>query len=255
MKNIATEILSKENWFEHWFDTSFYHKLYANRDEEEAKAFVDELILYLQPGSNACMLDLGCGNGRHSKHLAAKGFYVIGIDLAASSIREAKKFRQHSLHFYTQDMRERFGTNVFDYIFNFFTSFGYFKDAEDDNKVIENMSTALKPGGTLVMDYINTKYAAENLKASGEKEIDGIVYSITRWCDETHFYKKIVIEETLFGKPLEYVEQVKKFSVSDFECMFKQHQLQLKKVFGDYSLNEYDENESPRMILIAEKCK
>ena len=87
---IATK--AKSAWFEKWFDSSFYQKLYANRDEKEASGFVNELLSELQPPPYSRMLDLGCGNGRYSKWLASKGFDVTGIDLAASSIRDAKKY-------------------------------------------------------------------------------------------------------------------------------------------------------------------
>jgi trans-aconitate methyltransferase len=60
----------KAHWFKEWFDTSFYHQLYANRDENEAAAFVDNLIDELQPAEHSVMLDLGCGAGRHAKKLA-----------------------------------------------------------------------------------------------------------------------------------------------------------------------------------------
>jgi len=46
---------------------------------------------------------------------------------------------------------------------------------------------------------------------------------------------------------------MKKFSADDFDFMFYQHGLQLQQVFGDYELNEYDKEASPRVILIATK--
>lgn len=199
------------------------------------------------------MLDLGCGNGRHSKRLALKGFNVTGMDLAASSIREAKKAERPGLRFYRQDMRTAFGESAFDYVFSFFTSFGYFTDLRDDNKVTENISKALKTGGTFVLDYINPVYAEKNLKATEEKEIDGVVYSIRRWVDEAWFFKKISLDEQLFSSPLEYTEQVRKFSITDLVCLLSKHGLRVQKIFGDYRLNEYAGPTSPRMILVAQK--
>src|SRR5215510_2688976 len=99
-KNIE---INNSAWFKHWFDSSFYHQLYANRDEKEAAGFIDELIGELEPVPGSSILDLGCGNGRHSKRLAEKGFAVTGIDLAASSISMAKRFKYESLHFYRHD--------------------------------------------------------------------------------------------------------------------------------------------------------
>ena len=60
----------KPEWFASWFDSEHYHRLYANRDRQEAGAFVDRLIERLDPAPGAAMLDLGCGSGRHSRSLA-----------------------------------------------------------------------------------------------------------------------------------------------------------------------------------------
>lgn len=245
--------IDSTGWFKNWFDSSFYHQLYANRDEKEAAGFIDALLEKLQPATGAQMLDLGCGNGRHCKYLAGKGFCVTGIDLASSSIRSAKKWETQQLQFHCQDMRMPFGKNCFDHVFSFFTSFGYFKTREEDDQVIRNIVSSLKHDGVLVMDYINSPHAANKLVPAETKEIDGVIYHITRRVDETHFFKKIVIEDIRPGKPFEYTEQVKKFSLDDFDQLFKRNGLKLQQVYGDYELNLYNRDSSPRMILIAEK--
>jgi SAM-dependent methyltransferase len=239
-------------WFKVWFDSPYYHRLYAHRSEEEAANFINELVAVLQPKQNAAMLDVGCGNGRHCRQLAAKGFDVTGIDLAFSSIRHARKFAHALLQFFQHDMRQPFGNNHFDYVFNFFTSFGYFKN-DEHHKVLRNMRHALKPGGTLVLDYMNIHYAEKRLIAREEKEIDGITYYITRWTDEKHFFKKIMIDEDQAGKPVEYTEQVAKFSLPDFERMLRTNNFIIENVHGDYWLNEFDKRNSPRLIMIARK--
>src|SRR5690348_7112852 len=97
------------SWFKNWFNSSFYHQLYAKRNEQEAAGFIDALLNELQPAPDSCMLDLDCGNGRHSKYLASKGFNVTGVDLATASIREAKKCQTPSLQFHRRDMRDNLG--------------------------------------------------------------------------------------------------------------------------------------------------
>ena len=255
MKN-STELLPANNtaWFKQWFDSSFYHQLYANRNENEAANFIDELLMELKPLANSTMLDLGCGAGRHAKYLASKGFRVKGIDLAFSSIQTAKRSERFNLQFHQQDMRTPFGNSRFDYVFNFFTSFGYFKDEEDNHKVISNIFNALKPGGVLVMDYINVAWSEKRLVPAEEKEIDGIAYHLTRWTDDKNFYKKIVIDDIQAEGSFEYTEQVAKLELSDFENLFSCNGLRLQKVYGDYQLNGYDDQTSPRLILVAKKA-
>lgn len=254
MKNLAGLVTTNNPvWFKKWFDSSFYHQLYANRDEKEAANFIDRLLSELQPSPNSRMLDLGCGMGRHSKFLASKGFSVTGLDLASSSIRSAKKFETSSLQFYQHDMRLPFGKNYFDFVFNFFTSFGYFGSEAENHNVIRNISNALKRGGMIMMDYLNVSYSEERMVSKEEREIDGIDYHISRWMDDKHFYKKIVIDAIQAEGPFEYTEQVAKLYKHDFDYMFDCHGLRLQKVYGDYWLNEYDANASPRLILVAEK--
>ncbi len=86
-----------------------------------------------------------------------------------------------------------------------------------------------------------------------EKEIEEVNYYITKWFDEDHFYKKIVVEDENLEEPLEYTEKVAKFSLGDFTEMFAYQGLQIQEVFGDYMFNDYDVKKSPRMIMIAKK--
>jgi 2-polyprenyl-3-methyl-5-hydroxy-6-metoxy-1,4-benzoquinol methylase len=240
----------QQSWFKSWFDTSFYHQLYAHRNEQEAVHFIDNLLPILQPSKQARILDLGCGTGRHSRYLASKGYSVTGLDLAASSIRQAECHRNDNLQFYQHDMRVAFGKNYFDYVLNFFTSFGYFDTDAEHNKVLHNISQSLNPKGIVMMDYINVAYASRHVVANEEENIDGVMYYITRWMDEKHFFKKITIDLQA-EQPFEFTEKVAKFQAPDFEKMFSSNGIEIQAIYGDYDLNDFDIDQSPRLILIG----
>ncbi|RYY68102.1 MAG: class I SAM-dependent methyltransferase [Chitinophagaceae bacterium] len=245
----------QQPWFKDWFNSPYYHQLYFNRDKTEAAAFIDKLIAYLTPTAGSTMLDVACGKGRHSMQLAGKGFDVTGIDLSADSINEALKFEADNLHFYQHDMRLPFWIRYFDYAFNFFTSFGYFRTQREHDNAIHCIATALKANGIFVMDYLNVHYSEDHTVHNVEKEIEGINYIITKWYDETHFYKKIIVEDDALQEPLIYTEKVAKFSLGDFTEMFAYQGLQIQEVFGDYEFGNYDVRKSPRLIMIAKKIK
>jgi len=240
-------------WFKEWFNSPYYHKLYFHRDEKEAADFIHQLIEQLHPPTGTRMLDIACGQGRHSKLLASKGFDVTGIDLSTSNIEEARQYETEYLHFFQHDMRLPFWINYFDYAFNFFTSFGYFKSDREHYNAIRTASNSIKPDGILVLDYLNVHYAEDHLVHTSHKEIDDTTYYLTKWFDETHFYKKIEIEDESLEEPLEFIEKVSKFSLGDFNDMFAFHKLQIQDVYGDYTFKNYDVKKSPRLIMIAKK--
>lgn len=240
-------------WFEEWFNSPYYYQLYFKRNKTEAVNFVNKLIDYLKPAPGAYMLDIACGRGRHSLQLASRGFDVTGIDLAENSIRNAREKENDHLHFFIHDMRLPFRINYFNYAFNFFTSFGYFDTRREHHNAIRTIAQSLKSDGIFVIDYLNVYYAEEHIVEKSEKKIDDVIYHITRWFDETHFYKKILVEDKNLKEKLPYREKVVKFSLDDFIGMFTNHQMQVQEVFGDYNFNSYDIKKSPRMIILAKK--
>jgi SAM-dependent methyltransferase len=241
------------DWFRAWFDSPYYHKLYADRNEKEAAAFIDVLLLRLKPPPGSRMIDVACGRGRHARILADRGYDVTGIDLSPANIAYARAFRSDHLDFFVHDMRRILCTNCFGYAFNFFTSFGYFRTRREHDQSIRTISLALSAEGIFVLDYLNTRYIEDHLVQRSEKVIDDIRFDISRWSDETHFYKKIRIADQTLREPLEFTEKVAKFSLGDFSELFARAGLEIREVYGGYGLEPYDPVQSPRLLLLAQK--
>jgi SAM-dependent methyltransferase len=254
----AQQAATGTEWFASWFDSAHYHRLYAHRDEREAAQLVERLVQRLRatvsgPGESLTALDLGCGAGRHSRKLASLGLTVTGLDLSAESIREARRSEHEHLRFLRGDMRRPFGRRAFDFVFSLFTSFGYFEEPADHLKVVRNIARSLKPGGALVLDYMNARFAQDHLESQDVVERDGVVYRLSRWADARHIYKKIVIDDSASIKPLEYIERVAKFSLGDFRFMFGLFGMSIEDAYGDYALNPFDPRTSPRLLMVVRK--
>jgi len=239
-------------WFRKWFNTTWYHRLYMHRSDEEAAAFIDALLGELALPAAATVLDLGCGNGRHCRQVA-KSFPVTGLDIAPASIREARKKKGSNMQFYVHDMRLPFGVARYDCVLNLFTSFGYFETPSEHLTVLNNMASALKRGGTLVLDYLNIYPAEKNMVEQEKKEIDGIVYDLKRWTDDAYFYKQIRINDGSDANPPAYTEKVAKFNLAAFNNMFATCGLKIENVYGNYRLDTFNPDQSPRLIMVAKK--
>lgn len=242
---------NKAEWFENWFDSPFYHILYKNRDENEAKKFISNLVDFLKPNDYDVFVDVACGKGRHAMYLNSLGYNVDGFDLSENSIIKAKLKETDTLHFYTNDIRLPLKSEHYNYAFNLFTSFGYFDDENDNQKSINAIAESLKNTGTLVLDFMNSHKVINSLVRTETKEIDGIKFNIKRNYINEHIIKDINFVAD--NKEYHFQEKVKAISLTDFEKYFDKANLSIDGVFGDYSLNEFNIENSDRLILIATK--
>ncbi|AFK03161.1 Methyltransferase type 11 [Emticicia oligotrophica DSM 17448] len=240
-----------KEWFTEWFDTSFYHQLYKSRCQDEAKMLIDNLEKKLNFQKTQSFLDLACGKGRHAIYLNSKDYHVIGLDLSRNNIESANQSANKHLHFFVHDMRTCFRPNTFDFVLNLFTSFGYFDDDQDNFRAINAVADNLKSGGKLVLDYINCTKAINNLSKHYEKEVEGIKFIITKQIEAGFIVKNIDFD--FEGSHHQFQERVKILTQEDFKAYFKKAGLICKEVLGNYHLETFDEQNSDRMIFIAEK--
>lgn len=240
-----------QDWFKSWFNTSYYHKLYKHRNDEEAQQFIERLIGFLELPKKSVILDLGCGKGRHSITLNRLGYRTIGVDLSESNIEAAKKHENDSLEFYVHDMRRTFRTNYFDAVLNLFTSFGYFQNNRDDYAVLESANKNLKPNGILVIDFFNSIKVQRSIKPEEKIESEGICFQIRKFV-ENGFIKK-VINFNDQGTNFEFCEKVKLISPLDFELLLERANFKILNLLGNYQLEPFEPETSDRLIIIAQK--
>ena len=237
-----------QKWFQSWFNTTYYHILYKNRDNKEAELFISNLIYYLNliPEKDS-ILDLACGQGRHSKYLNSLGYNVTGIDLSEKSINKANNYASNSLNFEVNDMRDVYN-NKYEVVLNLFTSFGYFDDENDNIKVIETIKASLKPKGIGVIDFMNSPKVIENLIPKNTYIGDEITFNLNRNCSNGFINKHIEVIDK--NKIFKYKERVRAYTFEEFRLMLSNAGLDLIDCFGSYNLEPFKEKKSDRLILI-----
>ena len=243
--------MKEKEWFETWFDSPYYHILYQHRDEDEAEEFLKNLLNYLNLSEKSKTLDVACGKGRHAVYLAEKGLDVMAIDLSWRNIRYAQRFERENLSFFLHDMRKILYVNYFDVVFNLFTSFGYFESEQENLKAIRSMSLSLRKGGKLVIDFFNSNRISKELVPHQYIMKEGIMFLMKKTFENDVVVKRIYFQDK--GKEFEFEERVRALQLYDFEKYFEANGLAIKNVFGDYQLNNFNEKDSERLIIIGEK--
>ena len=244
-------VTTKKEWFEDWFDSTYYHLLYRERDISEAAEFIAKLIDHFELDNTHHVVDLACGKGRHARMMSEKGLKVTGLDISPASIAFANRFKVENLTFHVHDMRLPFPVSAVDMVFNFFTSFGYFAHFEEQATALQNICDSLKQGGTLILDYMNAEVVKKQLVPSNHKIIGDIRFDMTRRLEEGRFIKDIRFEDD--GVVHNYQEKVWALTLTDFEKLLAPTCLRIVNVFGNYDLGSFDPAHSDRLIIEARK--
>lgn len=127
------------------------------------------------------VLDLCCGQGRHSLELASRGYhYVTGVDRSRYLIRLARKRAKNlglAIAFSEGDARKfRLPESSRDCVFLMGNSFGYFEREEDDIAVLDSVKKVLKSKGKLVLDIVDGNWMREHFEPRSWE-----------WIDQNHF--------------------------------------------------------------------
>lgn len=118
--------------------------------EKEVNLFTE----ILKPKNDAVILDLACGQGRHTIELARRGYTnLFGLDRSHYLIRRAKKIANVeglTMSFKEGDARKLpYPIDTFDYVLILGNSFGYFENIEDDFKILSEVFRVLKTRWTI----------------------------------------------------------------------------------------------------------
>ncbi len=237
-------------WFRTWFDTDYYHLLYADRDENEARQFIDALLSFLAPEPGSTFIDIACGKGRHALQLSQNGFQTTGVDLSDNSIQQASQFSNDLLSFFVHDIRTPYSCGPFDYALNLFTSFGYFETMPEHYVALENIYNVLKPGGIFVFDYFNSEAINCGIATNKSIEINGIKFDTSKSISGDHIVKSINVIDG--EKSMDFEERVMALSFVEIQKMLEAIGFEMISFHGNYQLEEYH-SEQPRVIIIAKK--
>jgi len=236
-------------WYKEWFGQE-YLELYAHRDEDEAGRHVDFVIKHIDGPKPHRVLDLACGAGRHSAALRQRGYEVVGADLSLALL--ATSPRQPKIS--AGDMRNLpFRAESFDWVLNFFTSFGYFERERENFQVLEELTRLLRPHGRFMIDFLNKEQVLANLKEREVQEKKGRRIHIERWYDEaTRRINKRMRLERPDGPSATYLESVRAYDRDEVTIGARWAGLEVDALYGNFNGEPYHRG-SERLILIGHK--
>ncbi|MFT7616381.1 MAG: SAM-dependent methyltransferase [Planctomycetota bacterium] len=242
-----------DEWYKRAFNAD-YSAIYAHRDDSSATKEVRWSLGQMSVPNEGSVLDLCCGNGRHTVQLANEGFRVTAVDLSIPLLQQTMSRRINGAHVACADMRNLpLKSGSMDAVFSFFTSFGYFQEDQTNAGVLCEIARVLKNGGKVLFDFLNADYVRQNLVPISRDEKEGTVLEQTRRItdDGTRVEKTVVFTQP--GQLVEkYTESVRLFSQEELVVLFEDAGLSTTNFYGDFEGSLFTSG-SPRLVCFAQK--
>jgi len=243
---------------------AWYQDLFAREDpfrnygeSEASRAQVDFITekTEIQPGDR--VLDLCCGQGRHLLDLMRRGFDVVGVDLSDYMLGECRKTAAEAglqPQLVRSDMREIAFENEFDAAFNVFTSFGYLESEDEDQKSLDALARALKPGGRFLVDLLNRDGLMTRFKAKDWVENDRGDLTICDRSFDALTGRIDTREVTAYadGTRAEVRHFIRLYTYNELEKMLGKAGMEVTAAWGGFDSSPFA-HDSRRMIVVAHK--
>ncbi len=250
------ETAHEPDWFEEWFRSDFYLKLYSHRNQQEAESCIDLILRSVGMDSVSVprhtALDLAAGPGRHAIVLAERGFDVTAADLSPTLLSVAEREAREAgvaIRFLRSDMRTIEFRQEFDLVIQLFTSFGYFQERSDDALVLQRVRTALRDRGYYALDLINEHRLRTTLVPENNRTFGELTVREERRIVDGRVEKTITIPHP--DGERQFMESVRLYTPETIGGMLREAGLEPIGWFGDYHGKLYDRETSDRMLIIS----
>lgn len=226
---------------------------------EDTENQVDFIIKTLELTGKERILDLACGFGRHSISFARRGFSVVGVDFTKDFIDDAVKTAKSSfleIDFILADIRDLKYDNEFDVVLNLADgAIGYLESDEENLKIFDVISRALKPDGKHFMDICNAEHA-EICFPKRNWDIGSKMLSLPGfdWDKEKRrmLFKDWGITFGEIAKKPETIPEdttgIRLYSKAELDDIFRERKMQIIKTYSNYYGKEASYKEIQLMV-------
>jgi SAM-dependent methyltransferase len=247
---------TRQPWWEDLFNEDFMRATARISDEQIRRevTFIEES---LGVAAGGVVLDLGCGAGHHAVEFASRGYGVVGYDLSLYQLAlaaDVAQERSQKINFLQGDMREMAFEEMFDGVFCWNTSFGYFE--EDKNlAVAQRVFKALRPGGMFLIDVINRDFAAASAPCTVWYEGDSCVcmddMSVDFISSRLRVKRSIILDD---GRTKESLFSLRLYSLHELGKLLHEVGFRVTEASGHPATpGVFFGPNSPRIIMLAQR--
>ena len=254
---IAPISQEKKQWFENEsFWQNFGPVMFDSQRWAEAPGIAESVIKIAGLTKGSSVLDAGCGPGRISVELAAKGLDVTGVDIIQSELDAAKDSADAEgvkLDLINCDLRSFKSQKKFDCAINLYTSFGYCDTIEEDFQILKNIADSLCDNGFFILECTSRETAILYFTDGEWFERSGLTV-LTQFSVEGAWEglrsKWTIINRD--GQRIEHEFVQRLYSAIELKRMMIRAGFNSVEIYGNYDFSPYNEH-AKTMVIVAKK--
>ena len=254
---IAPISQEKKQWFENEsFWQNFGPVMFDSQRWAEAPGIAESVIKIAGLTKGSSVLDAGCGPGRISVELAAKGLDVTGVDIIQSELDAAKDSADAEgvkLDLINCDLRSFKSQKKFDCAINLYTSFGYCDTIEEDFQILKNIADPLRDNGFFILECTSRETAILYFTDGEWFERSGLTV-LTQFSVEGAWEglrsKWTIINRD--GQRIEHEFVQRLYSAIELKRMMIRAGFNSVEIYGNYDFSPYNEH-AKTMVIVAKK--
>ena len=254
---IAPISQEKKQWFENEsFWQNFGPVMFDSQRWAEAPGIAESVIKIAGLTKGSSVLDAGCGPGRISVELAAKGLDVTGVDIIQSELDAAKYSADAEgvkLDLINCDLRSFKSQKKFDCAINLYTSFGYCDTIEEDFQILKNIAGSLRDNGFFILECTSRETAILYFTDGEWFERSGLTV-LTQFSVEGAWEglrsKWTIINRD--GQRIEHEFVQRLYSAIELKRMMIRAGFNSVEIYGNYDFSPYNEH-AKTMVIVAKK--
>jgi len=212
---------------------------------------IREILAGFEP-EQVSILDLACGTGALAVELAKLGYFVVGVDISPEMIKIAngKTSDLPQVSFEVADMVEFETDRKFDCVTCTFDSINYLLETEQLQKLFNNVSEQLIPGGFFIFDS-NTALLFETCQ-KGEIERDFGGQSFLQILDYNPI-QRLSTTTFKFSPRKKEVHIQRPYDPDEIMLCLREAGLEVVRTYAGLKGEPFG-IDSKRFICVAEKC-
>ena len=254
---IAPISQEKKQWFENEsFWQNFGPVMFDSQRWAEAPGIAESVIKIAGLTKGSSVLDAGCGPGRISVELAAKGLDVTGVDIIQSELDAAKDSADAEgvkLDLINCDLRSFKSQKKFDCAINLYTSFGYCDTIEEDFQILKNIADSLRDNGFFILECTSRETAILYFTDGEWFERSGLTvltqFSVKGAWEGLRSKWTIINRD---GQRIEHEFVQRLYSAIELKRMMIRAGFNSVEIYGNYDFSPYNEH-AKTMVIVAKK--